>query len=220
VGEPERWAAAAHRFADALVELGGHDEEALELYREALNRREDVGDVNDRILTHLALGDLYTGLGRPVEAGEQCRLAAALVNENQHLPAAMKLHTVLARLRHAEGDDRVALQHAHRAVELADRSQRATGQARASATLAQILYDCGNLPDARALWEQAAELYRGRSRVAKAERIEALLAELDVGELPIPLAREGGRDTVAMPSPRMRITHRSGSKVSSGVDDV
>ncbi|MEV6644367.1 tetratricopeptide repeat protein [Amycolatopsis sp. NPDC051371] len=199
LGEPERCAAALHRLADALLEQGGHQSDALELYREALALRELIDDGPGRILTHIAMGDLLTRMGRCEEADEQCRKASALVSVSQYLPAAMKLNTVLARLRHAEGDDRAALKHAHRAVELADRSGHATGRGRALDTLAQILCDRGNLDDARALWERAALLFRDRERVGQAQRIEALLEELDFAV--IPQARDG--DTVAMPSPRL-----------------
>ncbi|GLY42977.1 SARP family transcriptional regulator [Amycolatopsis sp. NBRC 101858] len=199
LGEPERCAAALHRLADALLEQGGHETDALELYREALVLRERIDDGPGRILTHIAMGDLLTRMGRFEEAGEQCQRASVLVSASQYLPAAMKLNTVFARLRHAEGDDRVALKHAHRAVELADRSGHATGRGKALDTLAQILRDRGNVDDARALWERAAQLFRDRERVGQAQRIEALLEELDFAV--IPQARDG--DTVAMPSPRL-----------------
>jgi tetratricopeptide (TPR) repeat protein len=203
LGEPERCAAALHRLADALLEQGGHQSEAFELYREALALRERIDDEPGRILTHIALGDLLTRMGRCEEAGEQCRKASELVKASQYLPAAMKLNTVLARLRHAEGDDRAALKHAHRAVELADRSGHATGRGRALDTLARILCDRGNVDDARTLWERAARLFRDRERVGQARRIEALLEELDFAV--IPQARDGDRDTVAMPSPRLSV---------------
>ncbi|QKV74182.1 tetratricopeptide repeat protein [Amycolatopsis sp. Hca4] len=199
LGDPERCAAALHRLADALLEQGGQQGEALELYREALALRDRIDDGPGCILTHIAMGDLLTRMGRYEEADEHCQKAAALVSTSQHLPAAMKLNTVLARLRHAEGDDRAALKHAHRAVELADRSGHATGRGRALSTLAQILRDRGNIDDARALWERAARLFRDRERVGQARRIEALLEELDFAV--IPRARDG--DTVAMPSPRL-----------------
>jgi DNA-binding SARP family transcriptional activator/tetratricopeptide (TPR) repeat protein len=199
LGEPERCAAALHRLADALLEQGGHQRDALELYREALVLRERIDDGPGRILTHIAMGDLLTRMGRCEDAGWQCRKASALISVSQYLPAAMKLNTVIARLRHAEGDDRAALKHAHRAVELADRSGHATGRGRALDTLAQILNDRGNLDDARALWERAAQLFRDRERVGQAQRIEALLEQLDFAV--IPQARDG--DTVAMPSPRL-----------------
>ncbi|WP_410633762.1 AfsR/SARP family transcriptional regulator [Amycolatopsis sp. cmx-4-83] len=203
LGEPERCGAALHRHADALIELGGHQLEALDLYREALAVRERISDVPGRILTHIALADLLRRLNRFDDAEEQCRAGAALVDRSQHLPAVMKLNTVLARLRHAQGDDRSALRHAHRAVELADRSAHATGRGRALDTLAQILLGTGNVDDARALWERAAQLFRDRERMAQAARIEALLSELDAGW--VPPAREGLRDTVAIPSPRLSV---------------
>ncbi|WIV52888.1 AfsR/SARP family transcriptional regulator [Amycolatopsis nalaikhensis] len=201
LGEPERCAAALHRHADALLEQGGHQLEALDLYREALAVRERINDVPGRILTHIALGDLLRRLERFDDAEEQCRRAAALADRSQHLPAVMKLNTVLARLRHAQGDDRLALQHAHRAVELADRTAHATGRGRALDTLAEILLGTGNIDDARVLWERAAQLFRDRERLGQAARIEAVLSELDAGW--VPLAREGERDTVAIPSPRV-----------------
>lgn len=212
--EPERCGAALHRLADALLEQGGHQGEAIELYREALAVREHIDDGPGRILTHIALGDLLTRMGRQEAADEQCRKASALVSVSQHLPAAMKLNTVLARLRHAEGQDRVALQHAHRAVELADRSGHATGRGRALDTLAQILRDRGNLDDARALWLRAAQLFRDRERVGQARRIEALLEELDFAV--IPQARDG--DTVAMPSPQLLLSGRA-QRRSAGTKD-
>ncbi|QKV80140.1 tetratricopeptide repeat protein [Amycolatopsis sp. Hca4] len=199
--EPERCAAALHRLADALLEQGGHQREALGLYREALALRERIDYRPGRAQTHIALADLLTRMGRYEEAAGQCARAARLVNESQHLPTAMKLNTVQARLCHAEGDDRAALRHAHQAVELADRSGHATGRGRALDTLAGILLDRGNIEDARELWERAARLFRDRERVGQAQRIEARLKSLAAAV--IPEARDGERDTVAMPSPRL-----------------
>ncbi|MEU3622179.1 hypothetical protein BS329_34330 [Amycolatopsis coloradensis] len=204
LGDPMLCASAAHRFADALVELGGHDEEALGLYREALRRRREADDVTELMLTHVALGELLIRLGRLAEASAECRAGSALV-EVSVLPSVMKLNTVLALLRHAEDDDKAALVHANRAVDLANRSQTATGQARALSVLARIVCDHGNPDAARELWREAAELYRGRARTAKAEAIEVLLAELDARGPLVPAAREGAGDTVAMPSPHLRI---------------
>jgi len=201
LGEPERCAAALHRLADALLEQGGHQLDALELYQEALALREHIGDDPGRTLTHIALADLLTRMGRHPEAGNECARAARLMDESQHLPTAMKLNTVLARLRHAEGDDRAALRHAHQAVELADRSGHATGRGRALDTLACILLHHGNIEDARLLWQRAARLFRDRERVGQAQRIEARLESL--AAVVVPEAREGERDTVAMPSPRL-----------------
>ncbi|MFC9253050.1 AfsR/SARP family transcriptional regulator [Amycolatopsis thailandensis] len=205
VGDPNLSASAEHRLADALAEMCGHEKEALELYGKALRRRGETGDATARIRTHVALSELLVRLGRLVEAAQECQAASALVDESQHLPMAMKLNTVLAQLRHAEGDDRAALRHANLAVGLADRSRHATGQARALAVLAQIVCDHGNPGAARKVWLEAAELYRGRARRAKAEAIETLVAELDASGALVPTAREEAGDTVAMPSPHLRI---------------
>jgi tetratricopeptide (TPR) repeat protein len=219
LGQPERCAAALHRLADALLEQGGHQLEALALYREALALREQIDDGPGRTQTHIALGDLLTRMGRHGEAGDQCAWAARLLDESQHLPTAMKLNTVLARLRHAEGDDRAALRHAHPAVDLADRSGHATGRGRALATLAEVLLDRGNIDDARLLWQRAARLFRDRERVGQARRIEAVLEALEAAV--VPPARDGKvdggdgeGDTVAMPSPRLSSDERTAEPTS------
>ncbi|MEV6832289.1 BTAD domain-containing putative transcriptional regulator [Amycolatopsis sp. NPDC051102] len=204
LNEPALCAAAAHRLANALVAAGGFEQEALDLYAEALEHLWESGDRTARMQIHTALGALLTDLGRLDEADDQCRLASELTPGSLNLPAVMKLNTVLARLRHQQGNARAALWYAHRAVELADRTRHATGQARALATLAVILRDHGNTEDARALWVQAVELYRGRARTRRAAEIEALIAELDASEPGIPVAREGERDTVAMLPPRLQ----------------
>ncbi|WP_063624630.1 AfsR/SARP family transcriptional regulator [Amycolatopsis orientalis] len=203
-GDPNLCASAEHRLADALVGMGGHEQEALDLYREALRRRGETGDATVRIRTHVALSQLLVQLGRLTEAAKECAAASTLIDESQDLPVVMKLNTVLAQLKHAQGDDGAALRHAHRAVALADRSRNATGQARALAVLAQIVCDHGNPDDARKLWREAAELYRGRARSAKAAAIETVLAELDAAGPLVPAAREDVGDTVAMPSPHLR----------------
>ncbi|SEP39626.1 AfsR/SARP family transcriptional regulator [Amycolatopsis saalfeldensis] len=207
LGQPEPCASAAHRLADVLVDTSGGEQEALALYTEALRHREQMGDTTARLRTHTALAALLTQMGRLTEAGEHCRRAAALVDDCPDLPAVMKFNTVHAQLQHVRGHDRIALRYAHRAVELADRSQHATGQARALAVLAGILRDHGNREDARTLWRRAADLYRGRARIAKAEQVEALLAELDADEPFIPATRDGEQGTVAIPSPRVRLLH-------------
>ncbi|WP_167373494.1 tetratricopeptide repeat protein [Amycolatopsis lurida] len=205
LGEPMLCASAEHRFADALVEMGGHDEEALALYREAVRHRREAGDATELMRAHAALGALLVRLGRLAEASLECSAGEALIEASQDLPTIMKLTTVLAQLRHAEGDAGAALRYAHRAVDYANRTRHATGQARALGVLAAVLCDHGNPDDARKLWRDAAELYRGRARVAKAEAIEVLLAELDARGPLVPAAREGEGDTVAMPSPHLRI---------------
>ncbi len=204
LNEPSLCAAAAHRLANALVAAGGFEQEALDLYAEALAHLWESGDRTARLQIHTALGALLTDLGRVEEADEQCRRASELAPACLNLPAVMKLKTVLARLRHQQGNARAALWYAHRAVELADRIRHATGQARALSTLAMILRDHGNREDARALWVQAADLYRGRARTTRAAEIEGLIAELDGSEPVIPAARDGERDTVAMLPPRLR----------------
>ena len=205
VGEPSLCAAAAHRLANALVTAGGFEQEALELYAEALVYLRDSGNVTARLEIHTAQGALLTDLGRLPEADEQCRCASELTPACLSLPSVMKLNTVLARLRHEQGNARAALWYAHRAVELADRTGHATGQARALSTLAAILRDHGNRADARALWVEAAELYRGRARARRAAEVEnAVIAALDASEPVIPAARDGERDTVAMLPPRLR----------------
>ncbi|WP_410648887.1 tetratricopeptide repeat protein [Amycolatopsis sp. cmx-4-54] len=205
LGEPMLCASAEHRFADALVEMGGHDEEALALYREAVRHRREAGDATELMRAHAALGALLVRLGRLAEASLECSAGEALIEASQDLPTIMKLTTVLAQLRHAEGDAGAALRYAHRAVDYANRTRHATGQARALGVLAAVLCDHGNPDDARKLWRDAAELYRGRARVAKAEAIEVLLAELGARGPLVPAAREGEGDTVAMPSPHLRI---------------
>lgn len=204
LAEPSLCAAAAHRLANALVAAGGFEQEALDLYAEALEHLWKSEDGTARLQIHTALAALLTDLGRLAEADEQCRRASELTSVCLNLPAVMKLNTVLARLRHRQGNARAALWYAHRAVELADRTRHATGQARALSTLAAILRDHGNREDARALWVQAAELYRGRARTRRAAEVEGLVAELDAAEPVIPAARDGERDTVAMPPPRLR----------------
>ncbi|MEU7786504.1 BTAD domain-containing putative transcriptional regulator [Amycolatopsis sp. NPDC049159] len=204
LGEPPLCAAAAHRLANAMVATGGLEEEALALYAEALDYLRGSDDVTARLQIHTAQGALLTDLGRLDEADEQCRRASDLTPASLSLPSVMKLNTVLARLRHEQGNARAALWFAHRAVQLADRTGHATGQARALSTLAEILRDHGNGEDARRLWVQAAELYRGRARTRRAAEIEKLIADLDASAAVVPAAREGERDTVAMLPPPLR----------------
>ncbi|GAB3159796.1 tetratricopeptide repeat protein [Amycolatopsis stemonae] len=201
-GEPSLCAVAAHRLANALVEARDFEQEALELYTEALDYLRDSPDATTRLEIHTARASLLTNLGRLAEADEQCRLASELTPASLSLPSVMKLNTVLARLRHEQGNARAALWYAHRAVELADRTGHATGQARALSALAAILRERGNRVDARALWLQAAELYRGRARDTRVAELGELIDELDASEPVIPVARDGERDTVAMLPPR------------------
>ncbi|MET8997164.1 tetratricopeptide repeat protein [Amycolatopsis sp. NPDC004169] len=211
LGDPERYAAALHRLADALLGQREHHGEALELYQEALALRERNDDGPGCIRTRIALGDLLTRMERHTEADEQCRKASALVARKHYLPSAAKLNTVLARLRHAEGQDRAALRHAHQAMELADRSRHATSRGRALDTLATILRDRGNVEDARALWLRAAQLFRGREWIGQALRIEGLLAELDApldsraheGDSRV---RESVADIVGTPTSRLSLS--------------
>ena len=200
IGSADHHAVAAHRLGDALESVGQF-EQALGHYRSALRLREDFGDIRGLVAIHIALGALHTRRGRYAEAEAHCHEAMALVDEARHLPALMKLCTVLAQLAHAQRHDREALRYAQDAVELAERSQHATGLARALATLGHILADRGNAADAREIWLRAARLYRGRARHGKAERIDALVVELEARMPFIPPARTADEDTVAILSP-------------------
>lgn len=204
LGEPSLCAVAAHRLANALVAAGGFEPEAAELYAEALADLRDTADVTTRLEIHTAWASLLTDQGRLTEADDQCRRASELTSASLSLPSVMKLNTVLARLRHEQGNARAALWYAYRAVELADRTGHATGQARALSALAAILRERENRADARALWLQAAELYRGRERGMRVAELGELIAELDAEEPAIPVARDGERDTVAMLPPPLQ----------------
>lgn len=204
LGEPSLCAVAAHRLANALVAAGGFEPEAAQLYAEALADLRDTDDVTTRLEIHTAWASLLTDQGRLTEADDQCRRASELTSASLSLPSVMKLNTVLARLRHEQGNARAALWYAYRAVELADRTGHATGQARALSALAAILRERENRADARALWLQAAELYRGRERGMRVAELGELIAELDAEEPAIPVARDGERDTVAMLPPPLQ----------------
>ncbi|MFJ7216154.1 BTAD domain-containing putative transcriptional regulator [Amycolatopsis sp. NPDC098790] len=204
LGEPSLCAVAAHRLANALVAAGGFEQEAAELYAEALADLRDTAEVTTRLEIHTAWASLLTDQGRLAEADEQCRRASELTSASLSLSSVMKLNTVLARLRHEQGNARAALWYAYRAVELADRTGHATGQARALSALAAILRERENRADARALWLQAAELYRGRERGMRVAELGELIAELDASEPAVPAARDGDRDTVAMLPPRLQ----------------
>jgi tetratricopeptide (TPR) repeat protein len=195
----ERYAGAAHRLGDALVDLG-EDTSALEQYQSALRIRVDIGDIDGQVSTCTALGALFTRRGHHAEADAQCRRAAELLDQVSNLAATMKLYTVLAQLAHAQRRDREALRYAQDAVELADRSHSATGKARALATLGHILADRGNLDDARDIWQQAIRLYRDRSRHTKADALLAILTEHEARST-IPATRTPEDDTVALPAP-------------------
>ncbi|MFE0025876.1 ATP-binding protein [Amycolatopsis sp. NPDC059021] len=206
---PDFRAHAAHGLADALVNAGRNEFEVYELYCEALRVRQTIGDVSGQITTRTALGSLLTRLGRYEEADRHCRIASELADTARHLPSAMKLKTVRALLAHAQRDDATALRYAGEAVELAERSRHATGQARALSVLGEILSDHGNAEDACRLWRKAVNLFRNRERHKKADLLEAKLVALESREDPtIPGARKAEEDTVAMPPPRVRLERR------------
>ncbi|MFI7122151.1 ATP-binding protein [Amycolatopsis sp. NPDC049868] len=205
VRDPGHLGTAEHRLGDAFQEVGEH-ETAVEHYRRALGLRRETGDTSGQMVVHTALASVLTQLGRYDEAALHGNKALLMADEIHHLPATMKLYTVLARLAHAQLKDREALQYADHAVDLALRTNNATGQARALATLGNILADRGNTPDAREVLERAAGLYRDRGRHFKAAEIEPRIAELGKEPLTIPAARRrGDEDTVAMLPPSRQL---------------
>ncbi|MFI6303963.1 AfsR/SARP family transcriptional regulator [Amycolatopsis thailandensis] len=201
VRDPGHLGTAEYRLGDAL-EVAGEPDAAVEHYRRALGVRRETGDTSGQMAVHTALAGVLTQLSRYDEAALHGNKALFLADEIHHLPATMKLYTVLACLAHAQLKDREALQYADHAVDLAERTNNATGQARALATLGRILSDRGNSPDARHVLERAAGLYRDRGRHAKAEELDSRIAELGKQPLAIPAARKkGDEDTVAMLPP-------------------
>jgi tetratricopeptide (TPR) repeat protein len=200
IGDQERQSVAAHRLADALLDLNQHHI-ALPHYRHALQIRQAHGDIAGQVATHTALGALLTHIGDHDGAATHCDQAAGLLDEVRGLTAPMRLHTVKAELAHARRDDGPALRYAQHAIELADRARHATGRARALATFGRILADRGNSEDAKAAWQHAAQLYRDRGRDHKADALDAAIADLDAVDPMLPHPRTGHEDTVALPAP-------------------
>ncbi|GAA4529674.1 tetratricopeptide repeat protein [Amycolatopsis samaneae] len=198
-------ATAAYRLGNALVDAGRNEFEVYELYCEALRVYQVIGDIAGQISTRVALGSLLTRLGRYEEAEQHCRAASKLTDTTRHLPTAMKLKTVWAQLAHAQREDATALRYAGEAVELAERSRHATGQARALSALGEILAAHGNITDACQMWRTAVKLFRNRERHAKADLLEARLTTLESQkETIVPEARQADEDTMAMPPPRLQ----------------
>ncbi|MFC3455520.1 ATP-binding protein [Amycolatopsis speibonae] len=201
VRDPGHLGTAEYRLGDALEVAGEHDA-AVEHYRRALGVRRETGDTSGQMAVHTALAGVLTQLSRYDEAALHGNKALLLADEIHHLPATMKLYSLLATLAHAQLKDREALQYADHAVDLAERTNNATGQARALAALGRILADRGNSSDARAVLERAAGLYRDRGRLAKAAELESRISELGDNLIAIPAARRrGDEDTVAMLPP-------------------
>ncbi len=205
VRDPGHLSTAEHRLGDAL-EVAGDYEAAVEHYRRALAVRRESGDSSGQMAVHTALAAVLTQLSRYDEATLHGNKALLLADEIHHLPATMKLYTVLACLAHSQLKDREAIQYADHAIALSQRTNNATGQARALSTMGRILADRGNSPAARDVLERATDLYRGRGRHAKAAELESRIAELGKVPLNIPAARrKGDEDTVAMLPPSQHL---------------
>ncbi|MFD5093039.1 tetratricopeptide repeat protein [Amycolatopsis thailandensis] len=201
VRHPGHLGVTEYRLGDALEAAGDHDG-ALEHYHRALQVKQETEDASGQLAVHSAVAIVLTRIGRFEEADLQCAKALTLADES-HLPATMKLYTVMAELAHARRKDGEAIRYADHAIGLAERSHHATGLARAQVTLGRILADHGNFSGAREVLEEAAGLYRDRGRTAKAAELAPLIAALAGREPEIPATRTGDEDTVAMlPPPR------------------
>jgi class 3 adenylate cyclase/tetratricopeptide (TPR) repeat protein len=165
-------AALASQLQDA-----GRLDEALEMYELLLAQMRKLGQSSYMSTTLIDLGDLRYARGE-LEEAERLALEGEELGgpeDRINFSKGRRLRAVIAADR---GDDATALVLAQSAIEHALRTDFPHEHGGAYEALAHVHARAGRVPEARAAYERAAEIWTRFGWPAKARRVEQLLVEL------------------------------------------
>ncbi|WP_236794934.1 tetratricopeptide repeat protein [Amycolatopsis sp. GM8] len=184
--DADREAKVEHCLGELCAEERRYDI-AQEHFERALGLREEISDAAGLVSTLAELCHLARVLGRYGPADEIAARASALLELVHDVSAGIRLHTVLAELNLDRRRYPDAVESARQAVELAKPTGNVEAAAPALDLLGQGHAKSGEPEKARAAWLLAADIFRGRGQVWRADTLTRRAASLP--EASIPAAR-------------------------------
>ncbi|MEU7181232.1 MULTISPECIES: AfsR/SARP family transcriptional regulator [Streptomyces] len=155
----------------------GDVELALDMYQECLFIFRRLGDRKNEANSLIGLGRVHHLLGRPAEAATYHGKALELA---RNIGAAHEEVESLRRLGQAEADMQQlpdAAEHLEAAIAAARRMRSPEEEARAADTLAEVRVHEGRTESARALWQQAYDIFSSLDQ-SEAARISECLSNM------------------------------------------
>ena len=169
---------------------------ALETFTQAVASLHAAGSLVDALTGTVVLGDLWIAAGRPSQAHRLCTEALG-VAETHGPPVARataELHVALSELDAEAGDLDSARRHLEAAAALADRGGMNEGRYRWFVAGALLARAGGDLDEAVALLDRAAELYRP-GFFPDVRPIPALRARIWIAQGDLAAAADWARDS-------------------------
>jgi len=153
----------AWRFAWALTTFHwwrGHHRDDLAAWQVVARGADDLPDVAERIVARRSLGQAHAELGQHDQAVALLHQALALAGHHRDATQQALTHHALTRAWELGGDDRLALEHARRALELFRALGQPTREADALNTVGWFLAGLGEHDTARDHCRAALTLHR------------------------------------------------------------
>ncbi|KAB8194131.1 tetratricopeptide repeat protein [Nonomuraea phyllanthi] len=138
----------------------GRGHEDLAIWQAGLSAAERLGDVAAQIQAHRLLGNTWSELGRPDEAGRHLDRSLSLAEHAGDIAAQAHAHIALGWVEKARGADRRAVDHLVRASHLYRSMGNAVWEADALTTAGWFHAESGRYDKARAQCEAALRIYR------------------------------------------------------------
>ncbi|HEY2701137.1 MAG TPA: tetratricopeptide repeat protein [Pseudonocardiaceae bacterium] len=166
------------RYGQAIVE-----------YQQAFLLREITGNRHGQAQTSTELAAAHCELGQFDTAEAYCQRALNLVEAIHDIEVAPRAFGVMASIHLHRKDYEATVRYARTAVRLARSARTVPVEAKALDTLAAALYATSFHDAAEEGWLQARNIYRDLGDSARADSIEARLAELAAHPRVVPQAR-------------------------------
>ena len=173
-----RATADAERGLGMVAKLSGDRALAMRRYRHALASNERLGLDTRTASDATELAALYLDAGLYSDA-EAMYTRALGVREAQHDDAGVaQLSAALGALQHRRSAPDAAAPYFERAATLHERGARPIDAANQYANLAQVRRDQGKLDEASALYTRSLNLFQQHGQLARAGKVQQLMAEL------------------------------------------
>ncbi len=173
-------AAETIQRAAVLSMLPGREEEALGVFRSAIDRLVELGDSTEAAYAALSLGALLVSQGRPDEARSALRRSIELAEANHDLRRSGWAFLNLADLEFGEGRPAEATEAVRKARAGFEQVSDALGQARANLTEGRLALGRGEFADAERAFAVAESIFQKQNLEADELEVELRRAELDL----------------------------------------
>jgi tetratricopeptide (TPR) repeat protein len=203
-GNHREAAAESVRRATVLSMLPGHEEEALDGFRTAIDRLVELGDPTEAAYAALCLGAQLAASSRADEARSALGRAIELSESAHDLRRAGWAYLNLADLEFSEGRLGEAAQLVAKSREGFERVADALGEARANLTEGRLDLARGELEAAQHAFERAGSIFRGQNLAADAMEVQLRCAELDLARQDEAAARDRFQDLARTGIDRLR----------------